>query len=126
MPDCVFCKIVKKEIPADIVYEDNDFLAFLDIHPKSPGQTLVIPKKHHRWVWDVGTDGSPSIGSYFEIAAKIAHALKKVFNQELIRGMVFGEEVAHAHISLFPNQGTPGDPNDFEGNKKKIIEALNS
>ncbi|MEI7463544.1 MAG: HIT domain-containing protein, partial [Candidatus Taylorbacteria bacterium] len=62
MPSCIFCKIINKEIPANIIYEDADFLAFLDIRPLSPGHMLVIPKKHYRWVWDV-----PNVGEYFEV-----------------------------------------------------------
>jgi len=120
MPDCVFCKIVKKEIPAHIVYEDADFLAFLSIDPRSPGHTLVVPKKHYRWVWDV-----PEAGKYFEIARKIALAEKKAFDQEEIWSQVVGEEVPHAHIWVFPSPPkTKGDKKDFEGNKKKIVEHL--
>ena len=47
MDDCIFCKIVKKEIPSTIIYEDDNFLAFLDIAPANKGHTLVIPKEHH-------------------------------------------------------------------------------
>jgi histidine triad (HIT) family protein len=119
MKDCVFCKIVKKEIPAHIVYEDADFLAFLDIHPQSPGHTLVIPKKHYRWVWDV-----LNAGAYFEVVKKIAMAQQKAFNQEMILSKIVGEDVPHAHIWLFPSDKTKGDKMDFETNKKKIIDNL--
>ena len=53
MTDCLFCKIVAGEIPCQKVYEDDKFLAFLDIKPQSPGHTLLIPKTHYRWVYDV-------------------------------------------------------------------------
>jgi histidine triad (HIT) family protein len=119
MENCIFCKIVKKEIPAHIVYEDADFLAFLDIHPQSPGHTLVIPKKHYRWVWDV-----PNAGAYFEVVKKVALAQKKAFDQEMILSKIVGEDVHHAHIWLFPSDKTKGDKMDFEGNKKKIIDNL--
>lgn len=119
MTPCIFCKIVKKEIPAHIVYEDNAFLAFLDINPRSPGHVQVIPKEHHRWVWDV-----PNAGEYFEVAKKIALAQQKAFNTELIHSKIEGEEVTHAHIWLFPNREVEGDLKDFEKNKKKIIENL--
>lgn len=119
--DCIFCKIIRKEIPANTVYEDANFIAFLDINPQSPGHTLVIPKDHHRWVWDV-----PNVGEYFEVAAKIARAQRKAFGQEMIIGKVFGEDVAHAHIWVFPASPTAGDKKDFEGNKKKLIVALQS
>jgi histidine triad (HIT) family protein len=119
MNDCVFCKIIKGEIPSHKVYEDKDFLAFLDIHSWAPGHTLIIPKKHYRWVWDY-----PEAGAYFEIAKKIAIAQKKAFNAELVISKIFGEEVPHAHIQIYPDPKTTGDKKDFEGNAKKIIENL--
>ena len=119
MNDCIFCKIVKKEIPAHIVYEDKDFLAFLDIHPQSPGHVQVIPKEHHRWVWDV-----PQLGKYFEVVGKIARAQQKAFNDEWVLSRIVGDEVTHAHIWVFPNSNVKGDKMDFEGNKKKIVENL--
>jgi histidine triad (HIT) family protein len=116
MNSCIFCKIINKEIPAHVVYEDNDFLAFLDIRPLSPGHTLIIPKKHYRWVWDV-----PNVGEYFEVARKVALAQQKAFNQESILSKIVGEEVHHAHIWVFPNpEKTKGDKMDFTGNLEKI------
>ena len=119
MNDCIFCKIVNKEIPADIVYEDNDFLAFLDIHPESPGHTQLIPKKHYRWVWDV-----PNVGTYFEIAKKIARAQQKAFDTEWIMAKIIGDEVAHAHIWIFPSNEVKGDKMNFSENAKKIRQVL--
>jgi len=103
MKDCVFCKIVKREIPAHIVYEDADFLAFLDIRPQSPGHTLVIPKTHYRWVWDV-----PNVGEYFEAVKKIAMAQKKAFGTDFILSKVVGEDVPHAHVWVFPSDLAKG------------------
>lgn len=117
--DCIFCKIVKKEIPAHIVYEDNEFLAFLDINPRSPGHVQVIPKKHHRWVWQV-----PNVGEYFEVVKKIALSQQKAFDTEMVLCRITGEEVEHAHIWVFPDNKVKGDLKDFEGNKNKIIENL--
>ena len=120
MTSCIFCKIVKGEIPANVVWQDDDFLAFLDIRPQSPGHALVIPKKHYRWVWDV-----PNVGEYFEAVKKIALAQKKAFSTDFVLSKVVGEDVHHAHIWVFPNDGVTGEKMDFEGNKKKIIENLN-
>lgn len=117
MNDCIFCKIVNKEIPCTKIYEDDNFLAFLDINPRSPGHTQIIPKKHYRWVWDV-----PNVGEYFEIARKIALAQKKAFNTDMVRSQVYGNEISHAHIWVWPE--TIGDKKDFEGNAKKIIQAF--
>ena len=119
MNDCIFCKIVKKEIPAEIVYEDDNFLAFLDIHPQSPGHVQVIPKKHYRWVWDV-----PALGAYFEVVGKIARAERKAFSNEWVLSRIVGDEVTHAHIWVFPSNETTGDKMDFKGNRRKIVEAM--
>jgi histidine triad (HIT) family protein len=120
MNNCVFCKIIDKEIPTHIVYENDKFLAFLSIDPISTGHTLIIPKEHYRWVWDV-----PNTGEYFEIAKKIALAHRKAFGTDAIHAKVVGEEIHHAHIWVFPQPTTVrGDKKDFVGNKKKIIENL--
>lgn len=116
---CIFCKIVGKSIPAHIVYEDGEFLAFLDISPQAVGHVQVIPKKHYRWVWDV-----PNTGEYFEVVKKIALAQKKAFGIEMVRSKVFGDEVPHAHIWVFPDPKTAGDKKDFTVNAEKIRKAL--
>lgn len=111
MRDCIFCKIANKQIPAEIIYEDGDFLAFLDINPRSPGHAQVIPKAHYRWVWDV-----PNIGEYFEVARKVAKAQQKAFATEAVWSRIMGDEVPHAHIWIFPN------PNEAKGNKMNLTE----
>ncbi len=95
--DCVFCKISQKEIPAHVVYEDEKFLAFLDIRPLNPGHVLVIPKKHYRWVWDI-----ENIGEYYEVVARVVKAMKKALETDYVVSLVFGEEVPHAHTWLVP------------------------
>ena len=117
--NCTFCKIIAKQIPAEIVYEDNKFIAFLDINPRSPGHLQIIPKQHYRWVWDV-----PEAGQYFEVAQKLARALQKAFNQPAIWSRIMGDEVEHAHIWLFPHQATIGNKADLIGNAAKIRSAL--
>ncbi|MCX6731741.1 MAG: HIT domain-containing protein [Candidatus Parcubacteria bacterium] len=118
--DCIFCKIVKGEIPAEKVYEDENYLAFLDIRPLSPGHTLVIPKKHYRWVWDMD-----EAGSFFETTKKIAQAIQKSFGTEQVFSKIIGDEVPHAHIWLFPNpEKAVGDKNDFKTNAEKIRKFI--
>lgn len=117
--NCVFCKIVKGEIPSHKVYEDKEFLAFLSIDPQSPGHTLVIPKKHYRWVWDV-----PNAGPYFEVAQKIALAQKKAFKTDFVLSKIVGEEVHHAHIWIFPDKNVSADKKDFVGNAELIRKSL--
>ncbi len=119
MENCIFCKIVKGDIPSYKVYEDDNFLAFLDINPQSPGHTQIIPKEHFRWVWD-----TPNTGEYFEVAKKIALAQQKAFNTDFIISKIVGDEVPHAHIWIFPNKEVIGDPKDFEGNAEKIRKNL--
>jgi histidine triad (HIT) family protein len=115
MENCIFCKIVAKEIPANIVYEDDNFLAFVDIHPLSPGHVQVIPKQHYRWVWDV-----TNVGKYFEVVRKVAKAQMKAFNTDWILSKIIGEDVYHAHIWVYPNDNVEGDKNDFAGNAERI------
>ncbi|MDQ3076106.1 MAG: HIT domain-containing protein [bacterium] len=114
---CIFCKIVNGGIPCTKVYEDENFLAFLDIRPLGPGHTQVIPKKHYKYVWDV-----PNAGEYFEVAKKIALAQKKAFNADFIRSQIYGQEVPHAHIWVWPE--IPGDGSNLKENAEKIISRL--
>ena len=120
MESCVFCKVVAGELPSHKVYEDDSFTAFLDIHPQSAGHTLIVPKEHHRWVWDV----EPS-EEYFALARKVARALQKAFGTDEVHMRVFGEEVPHAHIWLYPAPGKEtGDKGAFETNAEKVKAAL--
>ena len=117
MENCIFCKILKGEVPSTKVYENEKFLAFLDIYPLSPGHTQVIPKEHYRWVWDV-----PNAGEFFEVAKKIALAQKKAFKADMVRSQIYGEDVSHAHIWVWPE--IIGDTKNFTENAKKIIDAI--
>lgn len=117
--NCIFCKIVKGEIPSYRVYEDKHFLAFLDINPQSPGHVQVITKAHYRWVWNV-----PNIGAYFEVVKKVALAQQRAFKTDWILARIIGDEIAHAHIWVFPNVNVSGDKTDFENNAQKIRETM--
>ncbi len=100
MNECVFCEIVKGKLPAYRVFEDEGFVALLDIQPLNPGHTLVIPKKHYRWVWDI-----PNVGKYFEIVRYIAKGLQKAMKTEMIVSDISGIGVSkwmHAHTHLVP------------------------
>lgn len=119
-PDCIFCKIVAGEIPNHTVYEDREFLAFLDINPVSPGHALVIPRDHHRWVWDV-----QDTATYFGLAKRIALAQRVAFGTDAIQSKIVGEQVPHAHIWVFPDPETAhGDKMDFAGNAAKLRALL--
>ena len=137
MENCIFCKIARGEIPSYKVYEDENFFAFLDINPQSPGHTQVIPKQHYRWVWDVPSrcrdwpcsaseslSSGPNISDYFEIVRKIAKAQQKAFNTDFILSKIIGDEVPHAHIWVFPDPKISGEKKDFKVNLEKIKKFL--
>ena len=102
---CIFCKIVEGKLPCFKIYEDSDFLAFLDNRPLNPGHTLVIPKKHYKWVLDV-----PNIDKYFKVVQKIADAIRKTMKTEKVVSIIFGETIQHAHIWLVPKLSNDGHP----------------
>ncbi len=97
MEECIFCKIVKGEIPCYKIYEDKQFLAFLDIFPYVSGHTLVIPKKHYPLVWDV-----EEYEEYMLVVKKIVKKFQEVSGNRMVYQTIFGEEVAHAHIHILP------------------------
>lgn len=100
---CVFCQIVTGRLSADKVYEDDDFLGFLDIRPLNPGHSLIVPKRHYRWTWDV-----PNFGDYFEVAKKVALALIAQLGAESVAFVTLGFEVPHAHIWVVPRYPDDG------------------
>ncbi|NMB56776.1 HIT domain-containing protein [Candidatus Beckwithbacteria bacterium] len=113
MQDCIFCKIVKGQLPAYKIYEDENFLAFLDIMPAAAGHTLVIPKKHFRWIWEV-----EPFNEYMNVCRKIAQHFQKITGEEKVLEIVEGMGVFHAHVHLIPN---------IEKNKvDRIVELLTS
>lgn len=99
MNDCIFCKIVAGEIPAHKVYEDGQFLAFLDIHPVSKGHTLLIPKAHYAWFYDLPDE---LYGALFVKAKELALNLKKDQKADYVKLGIVGVDVAHAHVHLIP------------------------
>ncbi len=106
MDNCVFCKIINNQIPAEKVWEDENFLAFLSIEPINPGHILVIPKKHIDYIFDMENS---ELGRLFIACKPIARALKEVLKpvSGKIGIMVAGLEILHAHVSLIPinNEG---------------------
>lgn len=101
MEECVFEKIIKGELPSYKVYEDEGHLAFLTIHPINPGHTLVIPKKHIPYIFDMEDE---DLQKLMVVSKKVATILKKAFNPQSgkIGMMVAGGEVPHVHIHLIP------------------------
>lgn len=97
MEDCIFCKIIAGTIPSYKVYEDEQFLGFLDINPRTQGHSLLIPKKHYRWAIDV-----PNFGEYFEKARVLARAINDVVSPAYMSFQTFGVIAPHAHIHVVP------------------------
>lgn len=103
MENCIFCKIISKEIPATIVYEDNEILAFRDIHPVAPTHVLVIPKKHISSLNELQEDDELLIGKIYTVINKIAKqegVSEKGFRVIVNCGEDGGQEVKHLHFHL--------------------------
>lgn len=99
MQDSLFTKIIKGEIPCHKVYEDDDTLAFLDIHPIVDGHTLVIPKKQVEFVWDLDDEEYQALMASVK---KVARHLREVMNVPYVGVQVVGVDVPHAHVHLVP------------------------
>lgn len=129
MDGCIFCKIIKKEIPADTVYEDEKFLGFMDIQPMALGHMLIIPKEHIVWMQDSSDE---LIADIFKLTKKLMIAVKKGVGCDYVQVSIVGKDVPHFHIHLIPrylNDGlaswTPrGYDEEAKMMKTKITEAL--
>jgi len=99
MEESIFTKIVKGEIPAHKVYEDERVLAFLDIHPVSSGHTLVIPKRQVEFVWDLDDDDYQAV---MAAAKAVARRMRDVLGVKYVGVKVVGVDVPHAHVQLVP------------------------
>ncbi|MDD3084220.1 MAG: HIT family protein [Candidatus ainarchaeum sp.] len=122
MKECVFCKIIKGEIPCEKIFENEKYLAFLDINPMYKGHTLLIPKKHTDYIFDIKDN---ELTDYFLMAKKISFLLKKVLKTEKVGLVVEGFFVRHAHIHLIPiNIGDSLDPHLQKPIKKEELEEI--
>jgi histidine triad (HIT) family protein len=97
--NCIFCKIVKAEIPCVKVYEDEKFLAFLDINPVRNGHTLLIPKAHHVWMHETPDD---LISETFIFTKKLMNAMRESLPCDYVQIGIVGKDVPHFHIHLIP------------------------
>ncbi|MBN1376822.1 HIT family protein [Candidatus Woesearchaeota archaeon] len=134
--DCIFCKIVKGEIPCAKIYEDKEFLAFLSIGPVNKGHTLVIPKEHSKNLFDFPKAEESDL---VEFLKKVADAVVKGtgadgFNLSLNNGKAAGQLVFHTHFHIIPrfnNDGLKSWPEEgyinneeMEDYRKKISDSL--
>lgn len=116
----IFTKIINREIPAYIVAEDDQYIAFLDINPLVYGHVLVIPKKEVDYIFDLDDE---TLSGLTRFAKKVAIALKKVVSCKRIGVAVIGLEVPHTHIHLVP-MNTMGDINFTQPKLSPSKEAL--
>ena len=103
MNDCIFCKIIKREIPSEIVYEDNEIIAFRDVNPAAPVHVLVIPKKHISSLVDLTEDDEKVVGRIYTVINKIAKEEgidEKGFRVVVNCGEDGGQEVKHLHFHI--------------------------
>ena len=115
--DCIFCKIINKEINSKIVYEDDIVISFMDISPSSMGHVLIIPKEHH----DDFTTANDVIAYMFEIADKIGKNIMEKLNQTgytLLINYGTAQEVKHLHLHIIPDNNEKDY--DIEDVYKKI------
>ena len=128
MNECVFCKIVKEEIPSDKIYEDDNFFAFLDINPNNPGHTLVIPKNHYENIYNLPDEILKNIAPLIK---KIAIAVKKGVNADGINiimnnDIAAGQIVPHAHFHVIPrfaDDGLRHWPRKSYSNKEEVAKT---
>ena len=129
MGDCIFCKIVKKEIPAEIVYENGDVMAFLDISPINNGHCVVIPKLHYENIFEIPEN---ILGETIKIVKKVAISLNKIakgVNVGQNNGKVAGQFINHIHFHVIPRYENDGlkhwsGKTYDEGQIEKLAEEL--
>ncbi|MFO7966673.1 MAG: HIT family protein [Archaeoglobaceae archaeon] len=113
MGGCIFCKIAGGEIPAEKIYETENSIAFLDINPRSPGHTLVIPKEHVESLRELDDN---RVSDIFNTTRDVMNLLKKAldpdgFNVGINDGAAAGQEIPHLHVNIFPRfSGDDGGP----------------
>lgn len=135
MADCIFCKIIDKEIPSKLIYEDQDFRAILDVAPATKGHVLILPKEHAETLTDLSDEKASKI---LILAKKIVNALKKVhdftdYNIVQNNGRIAGQTVGHFHLHIIPRYSVEeiglwcpheDDPSVTEENAAKVRDLL--
>ncbi len=106
--NCIFCKIVKGEIPSEKIYEDENLLAFMDIFPINKGHVLIITKDHYQWMQDVPDE---LISKSFIKTKELITAIKNGVGADYVQISVVGKDVPHFHIHLIPRFNDDGFSN---------------
>ncbi len=121
MDECVFCKIIKGEIPSHKVYEDDDCVAFLDVMPRSKGMCLVVPKKHYVF-FDDDFDTSSKV---FDAALIVGEKIKKSLEPLTVFFSAIQAQVPHFHVRVYPvykDQIPLGENKPIETNEGELKE----
>ena len=123
--DCIFCKIISKEIPTKILYEDDDTISFLDAFPVAKGHTLVIPKAHHAKIQDLSFDVNQKL---FDTVHKMTSKVDSLEGSTLIaihNGKESGQEIPHVHVHLIPrrNDDSAGPVHSMFKDKIELSES---
>jgi histidine triad (HIT) family protein len=131
--DCIFCQIVSRKAPSNIVYEDEKYIAFLDIYPFSEGHTLVCPKEHGETIWDMN---ETDIAGLFRVASKVSKAVVAAVEADGFRfvqnnGEAANQVVAHVHVHVIPvkmeDKGRINDRRKFTpGEMQKTAKSIRS
>lgn len=125
MDDCIFCKIVKGDIPCKKVYEDEHTFAFLDIEPATNGHTLIIPKKHFSDIYDMPLEELTNImNAAKKIVKKYEEVGVKAINLVQSNRKPAQQDVFHFHLHLLPR--ADGDGVDIWGKTHKRGEKIDS
>lgn len=99
MEDSIFTKIIKGEIPCHKIYEDENTIAFLDVHPQTEGHTLVVPKRQIEDIWDMDADDYEVLWS---VVYKLGPHIRDVIGSKRVGVVVAGFGVPHVHVHLIP------------------------
>jgi histidine triad (HIT) family protein len=124
MSECVFCQITRKEAPANVVYEDEQVVAFLSNRPVNVGHTLVAPKKHYENIYEIPEEKAAYL---FKIVKKIAHAVKDATGIEGIRivqnnGKDAGQVVFHLHVHVIPLKPSSQTPHEHDFRAAELLD----
>ena len=138
--DCIFCQIIRRQVPSSRVYEDDQVVAFLSNHPVNEGHTLVVPKNHYENIYEI----SEEEGAYlFKVTKRVAHAVRDAVSAKGVRivqnnGWAAGQVIFHMHMHVIPmepdegfvhgkafrDSSNPREPMDLDKDAQKIKRYL--
>ena len=111
--DCIFCKIVKEEIPATIIYRDEHVIAFNDLHPRAPIHQLIIPRRHIATLNDIQPQDTETLGKLFQAAKQLAQKAgiaEPGYRVVMNCNADAGQQVFHIHLHLLGGRGLAWPP----------------